>query len=120
MIQEDKELLLRDLCARLPYGLMCDRGGRARKLLSVSPDKKYCIELANGEYMPNEYRITDVKPYLRHMSDMTEEEETYYNTVYTMLKFYEKENWLNAHHFDYRGMIEKGLALKAKEGMYEL
>jgi len=53
------------------------------------------------------------------MSSMTEEEEIYYNTVYTTLKFYKKEDWLNAHHFDYRGLIEKGLALEAPEGMYK-
>lgn len=29
-------------------------------------------------------------------------------------------NWLNARHFDYRGLIERGLALKAPEGMYNL
>jgi hypothetical protein len=53
------------------------------------------------------------------MSSMTEDEEIYYNTVYTRLKFYEKEDWLNAHHFDYRGLIPMGLALEAPEGMYK-
>ena len=64
-------------------------------------------------------RIENVRLYLRPMSSMTEEEEIYYNTVYTTLKFYKKEDWLNAHHFDYRGLIEKGLALEAPEGMYK-
>ena len=49
---------------------------------------------------------------------MTEEEEIYYNTVYTTLKFYEKEDWLNEHKFDYRGLVPV-LALEAPEGMYE-
>ena len=52
------------------------------------------------------------------MESMTEEEEIYYNTVYMTLTFYEKEDWLNEHHFDYRGLIEKGLALEAPEWMY--
>ena len=65
------------------------------------------------------------KPYLRPMSSMTEEEENKYNS----LNGYEKGifphteeafDWLNAHHFDYRGLIEKGLALEAPEDMYNI
>jgi len=37
----------------------------------------------------------------------------------TIKEVIEFVNWLNAHHFDYRGLIEKGLALKAPEGMYK-
>jgi len=73
-----------------------------------------------------------IKPYLRPMSSMTEEEKKEYNSVVFKHEFYngDEENilyyedfdylmdWLNAHHFDYRGLIEKGLAIEAPEGMY--
>ena len=51
MKQEDKELLLKDLCARLPYGLKCDRLGNIERLISVKPEKVFCITLDNGEYI---------------------------------------------------------------------
>lgn len=72
--------------------------------------------------------------YLRPMSSMTEEEEKEYNQLcyncqeqdsvdYNITELDRTQliyvvDWLNAHHFDYRGLIEKGLALEAPEGMY--
>lgn len=68
-----------------------------------------------------------MKPYLRPMSSMTEEEKeelrnsnmviaisTSGDVGTTVIGF----DWLNAHHFDYRGLIEMGLALESPEGMY--
>ena len=122
MTQEDKELLLKDLCARLPYGV------------------KYDIVLDDGEYgsggvlyddLKNGYLdIEDlhiVRPYLRPMSSMTEQENhTYWcmnanpGTGVDYIVFApELIDWLNAHHFDYRGLIEKGLAIEAPDGMYK-
>ena len=124
MTQEEKELLLKDLCARLPYGVICNRLGHNKKLLSISPYKVYCLEFDKGEYMPSEYKVEDIKPYLRPMSSMTEEEEKEYDTTfvyygdcpcYTIETF----DFLNKKHFDYRGLISKGLALEAPEGMYK-
>lgn len=104
MTEQDKQLLLKDLCARLPYGVIVHSLGipHEQKLVSYIPDIEHY----------------SIKPYLRPISSMTEEEEIYYNTIYITLKFYEKEDWLNAHHFDYRGLIPMGLALEAPEGMY--
>lgn len=135
MTQEEKRLLLKDLCARLPYGIMCDFAynlGNPQKLLYVTPyDEKEQIHLdakeykfGNGSYGPSDFDVEYVKLYLRPMSSMTEEEENEYNS----LNAYEKGifphteeafDWLNAHHFDYRGLIEIGLALEAPEGMYK-
>ena len=112
MTQEDKQLLMKDLCARLPYGVKCRLSVKGA---NVSITEK--LDLGGLEHFM--FGTMDVLPYLRPMSSMTEEEETYYNTVYFTLNFYKKEDWLNAHHFDYRGLIEKGLALEAPEGMYE-
>ena len=56
------------------------------------------------------------------MSSMTEEEKLEYVVVWDSRQPYlptEAMDWLNAHHFDYRGLIEKGLALEAPEGMYK-
>lgn len=104
MTQEEKQLLLKDLCGRLPYGM------------------KYQDRIEGGVHILTLGTISHYErfiPYLRPMSSMTEEEEIYYNTIYTTLKFYEKEDWLNAHHFDYRGLIPMGLALEATEDMYK-
>ena len=128
MTREEKQLLLIDLCARLPYGVMCDRLGQPKKLLSVTPHKVYPLEFDHGEYMPNDYKVEDVKPYLRPMSSMTEEELSeyrgtcrYWNIHGTVI--YENTAgsfvWLNAHHFDYRGLIPMGLALEAPKDMYK-
>lgn len=128
MNKEDKELLLQDLCARLPYGV---------KLLynsnSIAKIKDR-IEILRGitigytiwfetNYIHSEYDSTSgsyehFKPYLRPMSSMTEEELYEWTHTWIMDTTVEKYDWLNAHHFDYRGMVEKGLALPAKEGMY--
>ena len=161
MTQKEKELLLTDLCTRLPYGVMCDRLGHPKKLLAVSPYKKFQLEFDNGEYIPSDYVLEDIKPYLRPMSSMTEEDlrnfavlkfknndiweingfpemkfgfkgfiniqcrnknsgdtSIYQVNTRTPLETYWGIDWLNAHHFDYRGLIEKGLALEAPDEMY--
>lgn len=112
MKQEDKELLLRDLCARLLYGVIlncCDSIGE--KLIAI--DEKGLINY--------DYDIDEVKPYLFPLSSMTIEqkeeersikEESYYSFdtnghIYTLQDFY------NKNHFDYRGLIPMGLAIDA-------
>ena len=76
--------------------------------------------------------IEDVKPYLRPMSSMTEEERNEYfdfrnqelqrvalAEVGRESTIAEISDWLNAHHFDYRGLIPMGLALEAPKDMYK-
>ena len=141
MTQEDKELLLKDLSARLPYGLMVDRLGVPRKVLAINSNNMTLL-LDRGEYMPAWYMIEEIKPYLRPMSSMTEEEKDemfgictlsncsvnsnwefvgveimsshprygdHYSTDYSVI------DWLNKNMFDYRGLIEKGLAIEVTE-----
>ena len=112
MANEEKQLLIKALCGYLPYGVI---------MFSSSKEKTYTltpITLNNLIISENEY-IED-RPYLRPMSSMTEEELEEYENVrddyYDDLKTYD---WLNAHHFDYRGLIEKGLALEAPKDMYK-
>ena len=122
MKEEDKELTLIDISARIPYGLKCNCGGNTYNVLGVyytlndEMEWEYMVRL-NGFAEP--VSITSIKPYLRPMSSMTEEE--YREFGYDVLRYTPREfDWLNAHHFDYRGLIEKGLALEAPEGMYKI
>ena len=106
MTQEDKKLLLKDLCARLPYGVK----------FQGEDSNVYTLDAAN--YFAFQVEDMIFKPYLRPMSSMSEEE--YQEFGYDVLRYTPREfDWLNAHHFDYRGMIEKGLALEASADMYK-
>lgn len=120
MTQEDKELLLKDLCARLPYHTIVSTREEDLELVKV--------DILNGlVYVFSEslleFDVFEIKPYLRPMSSMTEEETKKYIELKKYVAFYPDEaeeliDWLNAHHFDYCGLIEKGLALEAPDGMY--
>lgn len=140
MTQEEKFLLLQDLCARLPYGVKVqDELGRINKLVIGNAD------LVRLYY--NDFSIYGEKalslPLLRPMSSMTEEEKKEFSAFgfevidhinanrdecpkYQVIEvsnfsgITKVTDFLNAHHFDYRGLIEKGLAIEAPEGMYNL
>ena len=115
MIQEDKELLLKDLCARLPYN--------CRVFYEYVDDldgKTYGYSLTLNTWCINELIANKavIKPYLRSMSSMTEEEKAEYQAFfsYDSVEYPEEYiDWLNARHFDYRGLIEKGLAIAVTE-----
>ena len=118
MINEEKQLLLKDICARLPYGV---------KILDMPVNAVGNLFLVSAtdtvEYEPVDETNNDtgrqtlynIKPYLRPMSSMTEEEKK----ECLKITFVEATDWLNVHHFDYRGLIPMGLALEAPAGMYE-
>lgn len=119
MKQEDKELLLKDLCARLPYGVKIQVVCSTIHTLYCH---KYDTELESGNLYLLKTDSTIVRPYLRTMSSMTEEEKEEYKAFfnYDGVEYPEEYiDWLNAHHFDYRGLIEKGLALEAPVDMYK-
>lgn len=127
MTQEDKNLLLKDLCARLPYG--------NTEVKVTEPTNDIMDEVFVGKHVCSTIDIEDfilgrfiVKPYLRPMSSTTEEEKKeykeYLNSIEGQLIGFKGRciwviDWLNKHHFDYRGLIEKGLALEAPEDMYK-
>ena len=127
MTQEDKELLLKDLCARLPYGvnILVDLerefdGGTYGVLCRIEPYVGEKYPELKGQFLLYQHGcltplvVEEVRPYLRPMSSMTKEESNGWET--TACK---EIDWLNAHHFDYRGLIPMGLALEAPEGMYK-
>ena len=131
MTQEEKQLLLKDLCARLPYGVKVKCGNTVTKeiceLIGVNAEistvsirdrwAKYYLE-----------NVDSIKPYLRPMLSMTEEENKEYAKVMVKSQDCSLENsesattmandWLLSKGFDVRGLISKGLALVAPEGMY--
>lgn len=131
MIQEEKELLLKDLCARLPYHTKC---------YNISTEVDF--ELSDVTDIDTGYpsfdygyaKIEDIKPYLRQMSSMTSEEEEEFFDLCTFKHsdgftideccgsnlMLEKFDWLNKHHFDYRNLIERRLAIEAPENMYNV
>ena len=125
MIKEDKELLLKDLCARLPYGVKIQFYLPNYQTNSFDEKIGEVFEIGNVfthvhcdgiDCLPNTSRV---KPYLRPMSSMTEEERGFSEQIYKDEGFWTHFDWLNAHHFDYRGLIEKGLAIEAPEDMYK-
>ena len=122
MTQEEKQLLFKDLCARVPYGVIVHRysdncySDNCDISIDNVDDFVYFLEYSEGE---------EFKPYLRPMGSMTEEEkeELYQKTGFKVDDYIlglSAIDWLNAHHFDYRSLIEKGLALEAPEGMYKM
>ena len=130
MTKEEKQLLLKDLCARLPYGVkVMNKYKSQTKTLSAVDIKNLVVRFYEndvnapfGTHVENPLKLyLQIKPYLRPISSMTEEESFDFGEVIlnATIEEVDKIDWLNEHHFDYRGLIEKGLALEAPEGMYK-
>lgn len=144
MTQEEKELLLKDLCTRLPYRTLAQWHHKALnkfrdvKIMKISTygkniDDYYINVLCQPEPgVDYEASIVDIKPYLRPISSMTEEERNEYfdfrNQELQRVAFAEAgresaiaeiSDWLNSHHFDFRGLIKNELALEAPSDMYK-
>ena len=142
MIREDKQLLLKDLCARLPYNVIGFYSWKNREPYNRELTGSLFDELKSSWDSTEDSQFL---PYLRPMSSMTKEEEdelcqlctlsdcninadweccgveiiqshprygTYFSTDYSVI------DWLNKKMFDYHGLIEKGLAAEVPEGMY--
>ena len=138
MAQEDKKLLLADLCTRLPYHCRV-----FYEYVDNLDNKTYGYSLTLNTWCINEFIANKavIKPYLRKMSSMTKEEryeiqeilgkdieilDGFINIIessrkrFSFLELHALFNWFNAHNFDYCGLIEKELALEALEGMYSI
>ena len=135
---EEKELLLKDLCARLPYGVKVQYKGNQYDLTEMHKDGRTYLGSHNSIYgdWHCSLEFEDYpKPYLRPMSSMTEEERKEIENIFLQdtqeifkdpieiraSSFYDADalDWYLKKHFDYRKLIEKGLALEAPEGMYK-
>lgn len=156
MIQEEKQLLLKDLSARLPYRVIINttKGDGVLDTIQTCCNSVVICSTEKGHEI-----IDCVKPYLRPLSSITKEEELHiklnlgfylhdgvfdnvdifatsgiydrdgnyyppekcrYTVQITIYKVLEFLHYLHSHHLDYRGLIEKGLALEAPEGMYKV
>ena len=139
MTHEDKELLLKDLSARLPYDVMLNISVNKysdKTFKAIISTIDYCGEIKvryGFEEYEQVFSIEQIKPYLFPMSSMTDEQYDKFIIVsgwdgdYEDIKrgklscvgyigidyIYDTIDWLNAHHFDYRGLIERGLAIDA-------
>lgn len=127
MTQEQKELLLKDLCARLPYGVKVQRYSYEDDVETIETLR----EIDSDGYMSTLECDTlkhIAKPYLFPMSSMTEEQQKEYRKVCELdteilskhpmdgspfPAMYNSQDWLDVNHFDYRGLIPMGLAIDA-------
>lgn len=129
MTPKDKELLFKDLCARLPYHT------RVKVWLKDGTTEEGPLDLEHnyGDVLRDAFyynEIVKIKPYLFPMSSMTEEQKEEYNNLqcYVPIYYYEYKElveeielhptlesfeYLIKNHFDFRNLIKKGLAIDA-------
>ena len=120
MTNEELHELFIDLSARVAYKV------KGRTLGSVTCTLVYLM--GDGIFKADTYvgHISDKQfvPYLRPMADMSEDEKREYYTVYDSSladgTLYKVTDWLNLHNIDYRGLIERNLALKAPKDLYQV
>lgn len=122
MIQEHKDLLLKDLCARLPYGV---------KVEIYKDEPPYKLKGYDGKDFLSDsgwdYLIEQCKPYLFPLSSMTEEQRKECNSYFASVPYYGDNihipyyfvesliDFYNKHHLDWRGLIPMGLAIDATD-----
>lgn len=114
MTQEEKDLLLKDLCARLPYGVKVQTGPRHDDDYNkIIYDNYEVLDFIMMSIMFKD-NIEEYKPCLFPLESMTDEQNhEFLSTCNCYCGYYWTEetfDWLNAHHFDYRGLIPMGLA----------
>ena len=116
MTQEEKDLLLKDIFGRIPYGVKCSfldiefNNTTHGNLESFEyDDDKDVIFVIDGIGIYSEH----VNPYLFPMSSMTDAQKTEWDYIDYYADHHEAVDWLNKNHFDYRGLIDMGLALEA-------
>lgn len=129
--EEEKDLLLKDICCRLPYGVKLQNVYNVEsivELYSIDLDDFYC-KIQFYTYKGKALTATEdgkllkpggflrYKPYLFPLSSMTEEQKSQYSFFLTrIIDGYDSSlliDWLNKNHFDYRGLIPMGLAIDA-------
>lgn len=139
MTQEHKELLFKDICARLPYGVIVETPKGKGHVCDINLTIfGYEFGVNVNPTIRDNFSISYVKPYLFPFSSMTEEQKKEISEIYNyhnyglyieifnhsegywdndtscnLQDYLWLEDWYNKNHFDYRGLIEKGLAIDA-------
>lgn len=129
MTEEQRILLIKDLCGRLPYGvnILHVKDGIIGVLSTVNiyvEGREQKLKCSTPFFGEDNVPIEEFKPYLYPLSSMTKEQRTRYGNLNYVIELTARFNsahdhvnelydWLNKHHFDYRGLIEQGLAIDA-------
>ena len=117
MTQENKELLLKDLCARIPYGVKVEITHWRNRDKGMIDSKIFRVPLDINKESVLIKSTSDVRPYLFPLSRMTEEQKDIFSKLWWNTNGLNMAmhaiDYLNKNHFDYRGLIEKGLAIDA-------
>lgn len=138
MKQEDKKLLLTDLCTRLAYGVKCTTKSMWNGIYTIVgyKDNRFFLDCPIHNEGDDEWMIESIVPYLRPMSSMTEEEclelsklKPIYDEVAAWkyiktpvplaIANIKQFDFFHSHHLDWRDLIPKGLALEAPKDMYK-
>ena len=139
MTPEEKELLFKDLCARLPYGVTCqftwtycNETTDGEVVIAIENDNIRNIDINFKEVLADYYDkwvdLENCKPYLRPMSSLIGKELDECRATckhrqegQSVLDCATPQtiDYLISHHFDYRGLIPMGLALEATKDMYK-
>ena len=130
MTEQEKQILIKVLCVGLPYETKVEVCIKDKNIKCIDCVKYNTIGTYIG--LLDEEKFS-VKPYLRPLTSMTEEERNEYLNIkmqeaerVALAEIYRPEaiseimDWLDSHHLDYRGLIPMGLALPAPEGMYNI
>lgn len=128
MTQNEKDLLIKDLCARLPYGVKVKLGDNPN-IFDLEYRIKFAVMYGDSDKLEDILDITNIKPYLFPLSSMTEKQKEELDNMFNEeddicekiktdnfeLSFYRKSifDFLNKYHLDWRGLIPMGLAIDA-------
>lgn len=111
--KDEIKLLEKAICGYLPYKVKAVKNNVIHTITAVNTRYNFCeLDEEINEQME------DIKLFLRPMESMNEEEKKEYQEVIESLLWTNEFDFYNKHHFDYRGLIEKGLALEAPDRMY--
>ena len=118
MKHEDKDLLLKDLCARLPYNPLVEYKGESYNVLGIAHGRLVLCKPFMSYTLKENPLVEEAKPYLFPISSMTEEQKKEFNSITQKCSTYIGKSILltdfcNKHHIDWRGFIEKELAIDA-------
>lgn len=119
MTQEQKDLLLKDLCARLPYGVKVKLGDNPN-IFELEYRIKFAVMYGDSDKLEDILDITNIKPYLFPLSSMTEEQKEEYVSLQQRVIYNSRglvnldvmayTDWCYKHHIDINGLIPMGLA----------